>query len=146
MVKAMAEIGDIETTLKDLQAELERTQRDGITPNPEFAVPDETKLKLRLKLSDQASSTLSSPPSFQITLSSGSQFCSIPAQMKKKRAREDLDFVNANGDDEWKPNKVASATTIAPSKTKKKLNPKTAPEPKLKKTASARERLLKRLR
>ncbi|KAI2509935.1 hypothetical protein MHU86_4500 [Fragilaria crotonensis] len=146
MVKAMAEIGDIEIILKDLQAELERTQRDGIAPNPEFAIADDTKLKLRLKLSDSAASTPSSPPSFQIKLSSGSLFTSIPAQIQKKRPREDLDFATATGDEEWKPNRVASATTIAPAKTKKKSNPKSVAEPKLKKAASARERLLKRLR
>ena len=146
MVKAMEEIGDTVSMLNDLQTELERTQRDGIGTNTEFAGAEKAQLKLRLKLSDAATDTPSSPSPFRIKLSSGSQFSSIPAQNKKKRAREDLDFVPSNGDDEWKPSRALSASTTVASKTKTKSHPKTVSKPKPQKTVSARQRLLKRLR
>ena len=106
MVKAMAEIGNIQEVLKELQEELERTERDGIGPNPKFNYADDVKPKIRLKFADTIAS---SPGSFRIKLSSGSQFSSMPAQTKKRRIREELDFVSSNGDDEWKPTKAVTA-------------------------------------
>jgi Jumonji helical domain len=145
MVKAMAEIGNIQEVLKELQEELERTERDGIGPNPKFNYADDVKPKIRLKFADTIAS---SPGSFRIKLSSGSQFSSMPAQTKKRRIREELDFVSSNGDDEWKPTKAVTAAraelVVVATKSQSETKPASIAKPK--KPVSSRQRLMKRLR
>lgn len=141
MVKAMAEIGDIQSMLKDLEDELERTQRDGIGPNLKHSSNAEQKPKLRLKLSDTTSST-----SFRIKLSTGSQFSSMPPQSKKRPAREELDYVPSTADDEWKPHRNLAKTTTPAATTKRPSGTKAPPMAKAKKSVSSRQRLMKRLR
>lgn len=145
MVRAMAEIGNIEEMLKNLGEELLRTERDGIGPNPNFRHADDAKPKLRLKCSDPATS---SPGTFRIKISSGSQFTSLPAQTKKRRIREELDFVSSNGDDEWKPTKTVrgapAALAVVANKSQSETQPALTAKPK--KQVSSRQRLMKRIR
>lgn len=146
MVKAMEEIGNVEEMLTNLKDELERTERDGISPNLAYNAAVDEKPKLRLKLSDAA-------PSFRITLPSGSQFSTLPPQTKKRRVREGLDSVTTRvgDDDEWKPSARLSLTTTPvppPVKVirKKSSAPKRPSGANAKKPKTSRQRLMKRLR
>jgi Cupin-like domain len=149
MVKAMQEIGDVQSMLQCFQDELHRTMRDGICPNPDYV--EDIKPKIRLTLSD-AQTTPSVEAPFRIKLSSGSQFSSVPLPTKKRRLREDLDSVSSVGDDEWKPkSSEASKSRETKAKFSKDTMP-TAPKPLRvisippRKVGSSRQRLLKRMR
>lgn len=156
MVQAMREI-DEKRVLQDLEAELERIEKDGeIRPHPDYK--GEPK-KLRLKLTDttavqQPKKVKNSGPSFRITLPSSAK-STMPANRKSDKPKEDLTSFsgrkNNESDDEWVPGgpiltlepKISSARAKRAKPAAKKPTLKKAPPPK---ASKVRQRLFRKLR
>lgn len=149
--------------LDELQAQLDRVERDGMVPDPNVKPVKKLRLKLStppLAVPTSSSVITSSPhrsnsPTFKITLSNDTRRIAAPLPahigVARTKPREDLDsYVDTNHvkDEDWVPSTksfgVVRAKPIAPLKNTGGDN-KTC-VPKKRKGLSSRERLLKKVR